>query len=55
VLVVSARGDSLASAVERAYQAADMIRFEGMHMRRDIGAKALRRAATETLQARQKC
>jgi phosphoribosylamine-glycine ligase len=28
--------------MSRAYQAVDCIRFEGMHVRRDIGAKALK-------------
>jgi phosphoribosylamine--glycine ligase len=41
VLNVTALGDSLATAVERAYEAVAMIRFEGMHVRRDIAARAL--------------
>jgi phosphoribosylamine--glycine ligase len=43
VLGVSARGPSLAEARERAYAAADRIRFEGMHLRRDIAARAAAR------------
>lgn len=43
VLAVTALGDTLAQAAERAYQAAGCVRFEGMHYRRDIGASALRR------------
>ncbi len=40
VLGVSARGATLAEARERAYSAADQIRFEGMQLRRDIAARA---------------
>lgn len=43
VLGVTARGDSVAEACARAYQAIARIRFEGMHYRRDIAARALRR------------
>jgi phosphoribosylamine--glycine ligase len=43
VLGVTARGASLAGARERAYAAADRIAFDGMHLRRDIGARALGR------------
>jgi phosphoribosylamine--glycine ligase len=41
VLGVTARATTLQQARERAYQAADTVRFEGMQMRRDIGARAL--------------
>jgi phosphoribosylamine--glycine ligase len=41
VLGVTARGATIAEAVERAYTAADCIRFDGMHLRRDIAARAL--------------
>lgn len=41
VLGVSCRGDNLESAIEKAYRAADEIRFEGRCMRRDIGRRAL--------------
>jgi phosphoribosylamine---glycine ligase len=41
VLNVTALGDSLQAAVERAYEAVGMIKFEGMHARRDIAARAL--------------
>jgi phosphoribosylamine---glycine ligase len=37
VLTVAALGDGLEEARARAYQAASLIRFEGMHHRRDIG------------------
>jgi len=43
VLGVTARGDSVAEACARAYRAVARIRFEGMHFRRDIAARALRR------------
>src|SRR5579872_1145369 len=41
VLAVTAISDTLPKAVAAAYQAADMIEFEGKHLRRDIGARAL--------------
>ena len=41
VLGVTATGETLAEAVERAYAAADGIGFEGLHRRGDIGARAL--------------
>jgi phosphoribosylamine--glycine ligase len=37
VLGVTATGNSLASALSKAYQAVGKIKFEGMHYRRDIG------------------
>lgn len=43
VLGVTARGASVAEAQRRAYAACDRIRFEGMHLRRDIAARALAR------------
>ncbi|MEZ4333578.1 MAG: phosphoribosylamine--glycine ligase [Myxococcota bacterium] len=43
VLGITARGDSVAEAVERAYRAVGRVRFEGMHFRRDIAARALAR------------
>ena len=42
VLGVTALADDLASARERAYEAASLIHFEGAHFRRDIAAKGLR-------------
>ncbi|NMO21765.1 phosphoribosylamine--glycine ligase [Pyxidicoccus fallax] len=42
VLTVCARGEDLARARERAYAAAAAVRFEGMHFRRDIGARGLK-------------
>lgn len=41
VLGVSAIGDTLRDALDRAYEAARLIQFEGMQYRNDIGAKAL--------------
>jgi phosphoribosylamine--glycine ligase len=45
VLSVQALGTDIATAVERAYAAARRVRFEGVHYRRDIGARALARSA----------
>jgi phosphoribosylamine--glycine ligase len=41
VLGVTALGSNLDAAIERAYQAIDKIRFDGMSYRRDIGQRAL--------------
>lgn len=41
VLGVTATAADLPAALERAYTAAEKIRFEGMHYRRDIGRRAL--------------
>jgi phosphoribosylamine---glycine ligase len=41
VLGVTAIGEDLPAAIQRAYSAAEKLRFEGMHFRRDIGAKGL--------------
>jgi phosphoribosylamine--glycine ligase len=43
VLGVTARAPVLATAVERAYAAVSMIGFEGMHYRKDIAARALKK------------
>ena len=43
VLGVTASGESVALATERAYAAVDQIAFEGAHFRRDIAERALRR------------
>lgn len=43
VLGVTAIGEDLPAAVERAYAAVGKIHFEGMHYRKDIAAKGLRR------------
>jgi phosphoribosylamine--glycine ligase len=43
VLGVTAGGDDLRSAIEGAYRAVGKIEFAGMHYRKDIGAKGLKR------------
>ena len=43
VLGVSARAAELETAVQRAYQACEKIRFEGAHYRRDIAARAVKK------------
>jgi phosphoribosylamine--glycine ligase len=45
VLGVTALGDSIGAAVERAYDAVGQIRFPGMQYRRDIGRRAIARGA----------
>lgn len=45
VLGVTALGDTIASAVERAYEASAKIEFPGMQLRRDIGRRAIARGA----------
>jgi phosphoribosylamine--glycine ligase len=42
VLGVTARAETLAEARKRAYAAADRIRFEGVHFRRDIASRGAR-------------
>ena len=41
VLGVTATANTLEAAIDKAYQAADKITFTDMHMRRDIGQRAL--------------
>ncbi len=41
VLGITALGSTIKGAIDRTYQAVGKIQFEGMHCRRDIGAKAL--------------
>jgi phosphoribosylamine--glycine ligase len=43
VLGVSAIADDLRAAIQHAYSAVDKIQFAGMHYRRDIGSRGLRR------------
>ena len=43
VLGVTALGDTVADAIERAYRGADLIEWQGAQFRRDIGRKALNR------------
>ena len=49
VLAVTAMANRLEQAVEAAYQAADMIEFEGRHMRRDVARRALNRGIAKNL------
>lgn len=46
VLGVTARGQDVAQAVERAYSAVEKIHWDGLHYRKDIGQKALRKERT---------
>jgi len=43
VLGVTARAPELETAVDRAYEAVSRIGFEGMHYRKDIAGRALRK------------
>ncbi len=43
VLGVTALGDGIKEAIDRAYEAVSLISWEGVQYRKDIGAKALRR------------
>ncbi len=45
VLGVTATGETLAAALDKAYQAAEKIRFEGMQYRKDIGRHAQQTSA----------
>jgi phosphoribosylamine--glycine ligase len=45
VLGVTASGSTLAAAIAETYSAVDRIQFDGMHYRRDIGQKGLKRWA----------
>jgi phosphoribosylamine---glycine ligase len=47
VLGVTARGSNLAAAVKSAYQAAEQIKFEGVHYRRDIAHRGLRQSSVK--------
>jgi phosphoribosylamine--glycine ligase len=42
VLGVTALGNTIADAKRRAYQAMELIHFEGMHYRKDIGRQAVK-------------
>ena len=52
VLGVTALGENVEDAVDRAYDAVKRIRFDGAHYRRDIAARALRLASARTTQGR---
>jgi len=43
VLGVTASGSDLRSAIDAAYRAVEQVHFDGMHYRRDIGQKGLKR------------
>jgi len=47
VLGVTATAEDLPRAIARAYSAAGKINFEGMHFRRDIGAKGLKHLSSD--------
>ena len=47
VLGVTARGEGLDEALAKAYESVDVIDFEGVHYRKDIGSRGLRRVAGE--------
>jgi phosphoribosylamine--glycine ligase len=46
VLGVTARAESIAAAIERAYRAVEYIHWPGVHYRRDIGWRALQRVSS---------
>jgi phosphoribosylamine--glycine ligase len=52
VLNLTGIGETAAEARERAYEAADLISFEGRQMRTDIAARAVERAETTTSERR---
>ena len=41
---ITGLGNTIKEAIDITYQAVERIHFEGMHYRRDIGARALRTA-----------
>ena len=47
VLGLTARGTTLRDALDHAYRAVDLIRFEGRHYRKDIGATAIGQASSQ--------
>ncbi|MGC9951141.1 MAG: phosphoribosylamine--glycine ligase [Bryobacteraceae bacterium] len=49
VLGVTASGPDLAAAIDRAYAAARLVHFDGMHYRTDIGRKGLKHYAEATI------
>jgi len=51
VLGVTAVGEDLPAAIQRAYSAAEKLQFEGMHFRRDVGAKGLAKGLAPKLQS----
>ena len=51
MLAVSARGDTLRAALDRAYTGIGCVGFEGMQYRRDIAHRALRGTGDEAKEA----
>jgi phosphoribosylamine---glycine ligase len=52
VLGVTASGEDLNAAIANTYQAVERIQFDGMHYRRDIGGKGLKRWEADTIDPR---
>jgi phosphoribosylamine--glycine ligase len=52
VLGVTSSGTDLASAVRNTYAAVERINFDGMHYRRDIAQKGLKRWPPVTIESR---
>jgi len=52
VLGVTASGPDLAAAIATTYAAVDQVHFEGMHYRRDIAQKGLKRWSPATIEAK---
>jgi phosphoribosylamine--glycine ligase len=52
VLGVTALGSTVREAASRAYEAVDLIRWDGAHCRRDIGARAIARESSHANSAR---
>ncbi len=48
VMGITATAEDLPAAIQRAYAGVSKLQFEGMHYRKDIGAKALQKAPTVT-------
>ena len=47
VLGVTAIGNTIADAIDRAYKAVSVIHWKGCYYRRDIGHRALKRESTD--------
>jgi phosphoribosylamine--glycine ligase len=48
VLGVTARGENIASAVENVYRAVGKISWEGLHYRKDIAQRALKKSSVSS-------
>lgn len=53
VLGVTALGDSIADAIDRAYEVVELIKFDRCFFRRDIGLRAMKRMGVRSSAARQ--